>query len=84
MQVQFRAAWHAALMVAGRGDGLLEVWDLLDRSHEPILTMLVAGVALTGLAFSLPVRGPGSRASSQQLLAIGLGLLLVLDMAQVV
>jgi hypothetical protein len=31
---------------------VMQVWDLLDRSHEPSLTIAVSSCAVTSLAFS--------------------------------
>eukprot|EP00898_Chlorokybus_atmophyticus_P001929 jgi/Chlat1/2737/Chrsp182S02893 len=49
-------------------DGTLQVWDLLDRSHEPSMTTTVSSVALVSLSFP---RGPSSSTSGPQLLAVG-------------
>ena len=64
---------HVGLVFAGREDGALEVWDLLERSHEPILTAQPSAAGIASLAFS-----PGGAAASetsgrpmQQLLAVG-------------
>ena len=60
------------MVFAGREDGVLEVWDLLERSHEPILTAQPSAAGIASLAFS-----PASAASEssgrpvQQLLAVG-------------
>jgi hypothetical protein len=62
----------AGVLVAGRADGILEAWDLLDRTQEPVLVVTVATVALTSLSFSpaMPKSAAKSR-SQQQLLAVG-------------
>lgn len=55
-----------------RADGVLEVWDLLDRSNEPSMTAAPCTTPITYLAFSpagAPA-APGGR-SVQQLLAVG-------------
>ena len=48
----------------GRTDGYLEVWDLMDRSHEPIMKQNVSSSALTALE-------PLSLTKELMLLAIG-------------
>ena len=57
-------AWsptRPAVLLLGREDGQLDVWDLLDRSHEPSETAEVAVPrALTTLAFH-PSVGPGGQ-----------------------
>ena len=62
----------AGVLYLGRADGVLEVWDLLDRSHEPSMTANPTSSAITSLSFSpagAPA-APGGRAV-QQLLAVG-------------
>ena len=62
----------AGVLYLGRADGVLEVWDLLDRSHEPSMTANPTSSAITSLSFS-PAGAPaatGGRAV-QQLLAVG-------------
>ncbi|KAK9820498.1 hypothetical protein WJX72_010908 [[Myrmecia] bisecta] len=71
------------VVFVGRADGVLEVWDLLDRSHEASMTAAPTSTAITSLAFS-PAGAPataGTRAV-QQLLAIGdsLGVLHIMDL----
>ena len=56
-----------------RVDGILEVWDMVDRTHEPVASMALCAVAITTLAFnpvSATVAGPTSR-PAPQLLAAG-------------
>lgn len=65
---------HTGVVYMARTDGLLEVWDMVDRTHEPVASMSVCAVALTTLAFnpvSATVPGPHSR-PAPQLLAAGL------------
>jgi hypothetical protein len=65
-------ALAAGVIYAARADGVLEVWDLLDRSHEPSMTVAPCTTPITYLAFS-PAGAPpaaGGR-SVQQLLAVG-------------
>lgn len=60
------------MIYVARADGVLEVWDLLDRSHEPSMTAAPCTTPITYLSFS-PAGAPavsGGR-SVQQLLAIG-------------
>ena len=40
------------VLFVARADGLLEAWDLLDRSHEPSMVATVASSAVTSLEFS--------------------------------
>ncbi|KAK9798169.1 hypothetical protein WJX73_004849 [Symbiochloris irregularis] len=42
------------VLFMARGDGVLEAWDLIDRTHAPAVTMHLAAVALTFLAFNSP------------------------------
>ena len=48
-----------------RGDGVLEAWDLMDRTHAPAVTMNLSAVALTSLAFNYPSH-PLAAASAHQ------------------
>jgi len=60
-------------LFVGRADGLVEAWDLLERSHEPVLLSAASTAAVTALCFS-PAAPPDSAAkgrSPQQLLAVG-------------
>lgn len=50
-----------AVIFLGKSDGVLEVWDFLDQSHRPSLTLGVTACALTSIAFRPPV---GSAAAS--------------------
>ena len=62
----------AGVLFAGRDDGVLEVWDLLDRSHEPVLIATPSAAAITSLAFSPSSTSSGSSARPvRQLLALG-------------
>ena len=60
------------MLFVGREDGVLEVWDLLDRSHEPVLVSTPSAAAITSLAFS-PASTPSAPSTRpvQQLLAVG-------------
>ena len=59
------------VLFAGRADGVLEAWDLLDRSHEPVLVTAACTAAVTSLAFSLPPLPHAKGPPTQQLLAVG-------------
>lgn len=61
----------AGVLFAGRADGMLEAWDLLDRSHEPVLVTTASTAAVTSLAFSVPPPAGAKGRSMQQLLAVG-------------
>jgi hypothetical protein len=50
--------------------GGVEVWDLLDRSHVPVLRTAAASSALSSLSLAM-VALPGSGAAALQLLAVG-------------
>ena len=61
----------AGVLFAGRADGMLEAWDLVERSHEPVLICTASTTALTSLAFS-PAPPPAAKSrAAQQLLAAG-------------
>lgn len=65
---------YAGVLFVGREDGVLEVWDLLDRSHEPVLMATPSAAAITSLAFSPSSTSSGSSARPvRQLLALGAG-----------
>lgn len=56
----------AGVVLLGRLDGKLELWDLLDRTHAPVVVAPVSPAAIKALAFS---PGPGAeagRSSSHQ------------------
>ena len=55
------------VMITGRSDGRIDVWDLMDRSHEPSLEHNVAPVAVTSMEFWSDPSG------NLQLLAVGDG-----------
>lgn len=69
---QHRQRACAGVMYVARADGVLEVWDLLDRSHEPSMTAAPCTTPITYLAFS-PAGAPAASGgrSVQQLLAVG-------------
>ena len=55
----------------GRADGRLEVWDLVDRTHQPAVVAPVAPCALTSLSVSPQPASSSSRAPQAQLVAVG-------------
>ncbi|CAG9576770.1 conserved hypothetical protein [Leishmania major strain Friedlin] len=64
------AAWSPArpgLIIIGTGNGMVEVWDLLDRNPEPMLTHHLVQDAITSIAFQ-PLPHRVTRRYSQQLL----------------
>jgi len=64
------------VVVIGKSDGSLDVWDLVDRSHEPNMSVNVSSAAVTSIEFGKPDK------SGRQLLAVGddLGALHILEM----
>ena len=59
-------AWspsRAAVLFIGRTDGLMDIWDLLDRSHEPSMTIPVSPTSITSMEFLIK--------GNSQLLAVG-------------
>ncbi|KAG5475921.1 hypothetical protein CUR178_03635 [Leishmania enriettii] len=64
------AAWSPArpgLIIIGTGNGMVEVWDLLDRNPEPMLTHHLVQDAITSIAFQ-PLPHRVTRRYTQQLL----------------
>ncbi|KAK7195311.1 WD domain, G-beta repeat [Novymonas esmeraldas] len=64
------AAWSPArpgLILIGTGDGMVEVWDLLDRNPEPMLTHHLVQDAITAISFQ-PLPHRITRRYTQQLL----------------
>ena len=59
------------LMFIGRGDGMLEVWDMMDRSHEPSLLAQASSETVLSMRFWSPSQGQTSTAPAPGLLAIG-------------
>jgi len=60
-------AWsptRPGLLFIGRQDGGIDVWDFLDRSHEPSMSVNIASAAITQMQFQ---QGAGG----QQLVAVG-------------
>jgi len=57
---------RAGVLFVGRSDGNVDVWDFLDKSHEPFLTQNITGASIK----SMEVRSTSKR---QQLLAVGDG-----------
>ncbi|XQJ28131.1 WD domain, G-beta repeat, putative [Leishmania guyanensis] len=64
------AAWspgRPGLIIVGTGNGMVEVWDLLDRNPEPMLTHHLVQDAITSIAFQ-PLPHRVTRRYTQQLL----------------
>jgi dynein intermediate chain 3, axonemal len=58
------------VLVIGRSDGILDVWDLLDTSTKPTLTAQLFSSAIASLEFRSPQPGSGG-SGGKQLLAVG-------------
>lgn len=59
-------AWspsRPAVLFIGRADGGIDIWDLLDRSHEPSMSVNITSAAVTSMKFHV--------SASRQLLAVG-------------
>mmetsp|Transcript_15965 Transcript_15965/g.37684 ORF Transcript_15965/g.37684 Transcript_15965/m.37684 type:complete len:844 (+) Transcript_15965:19-2550(+) len=56
---------RAGVLVTGKGDGSVDVWDLLDRSDQPSMSVDIASSAITSLEFWSESK------THQQLLAVG-------------
>jgi len=59
-------AWsptRPAVLFIGRSDGMIDIWDLLDRSHEPSMTVAVTANEVTYIEFT--------SSANRQLLAVG-------------
>ena len=59
-------AWsptRPAVVFVGRADGSIDVWDLLDRSHEPSMSVAITSAAVTSIEFH--------SSATKQLLAVG-------------
>ena len=72
-QAEWVQGGRPGVVYLARVDGVLEVWDFLDRSHEPVSSMTVCAGAIASLSFnpaSATVAGPTSR-PAPQLLAAG-------------
>jgi len=59
----------AGVLYLARADGVLEVWDLLEASHQPTASIPVAAVGLTSLAVNLSALAGAP--SNRSLIAIG-------------
>lgn len=65
---------RAGCLASGREDGIVEVWDLLDRCHEPVISCTISMAMVTSLCFSPPDEQPDNGAkpaSHKQYLAVG-------------
>ncbi|KAG9392304.1 WD domain G-beta repeat [Carpediemonas membranifera] len=47
-----------AVVIVSRVDGVVDLWDLLDRTHEPYISSPVAMSAITALSYAVKVRCP--------------------------
>jgi hypothetical protein len=59
----------AGVIYLARADGVMEVWDMLEASHQATATIPVAAVGLTSVAVNLSALEDAS--SSKSLIAIG-------------
>eukprot|EP01064_Diplonema_japonicum_P012296 TRINITY_DN19775_c0_g1_i1.p1 TRINITY_DN19775_c0_g1~~TRINITY_DN19775_c0_g1_i1.p1 ORF type:complete len:736 (+),score=211.43 TRINITY_DN19775_c0_g1_i1:375-2582(+) len=61
-----------SVVFVGTADGNVQVWDLLDRSHEPILTQAVSQDSVTRMEFKPTQEGKRHQASERtEALAVG-------------
>lgn len=71
------AVWspgRPAMVFIGRGDGKIEVWDLLDRNNEPLLVHHMVQDAITTIAFKpLPTHVTSSNYIQQVAIGTNLG-----------
>jgi dynein intermediate chain 3, axonemal len=70
------AAWSPArpgLVIIGIGNGMVELWDLLDRNPEPMLSHHLVQDSITSLAFQPLPHRVNSRYSQQILIGTNLG-----------
>ncbi|GLC44506.1 hypothetical protein PLESTB_000065900 [Pleodorina starrii] len=69
------AVWsptRPAVLYLADQSGSLEVWDLLDRSHEPSIRVTLAATPIMSLAFNpMPAAASAAQQAAQQLLAVG-------------
>jgi len=59
-------AWspsRPAVLFIGRADGMIDIWDLLDRSHEPSMTVAITPNMVTSMEFTA--------SANRQMLAVG-------------
>eukprot|EP00993_Chasmostoma_nieuportense_P003315 NODE_403_length_2289_cov_30.233580_g374_i0.p1 GENE.NODE_403_length_2289_cov_30.233580_g374_i0~~NODE_403_length_2289_cov_30.233580_g374_i0.p1 ORF type:complete len:744 (-),score=256.09 NODE_403_length_2289_cov_30.233580_g374_i0:56-2224(-) len=59
-----------SIVFMGTEDGYLQIWDLLDRSHEPTISQSAAQCAITAFAFK-PHEARHRHAANHQQLAVG-------------
>jgi len=52
-----------AVIFIGKADGNVDIWDLIDRSHEPSMTVNITAAAITSMQFQSSM--------NRQLLAVG-------------
>jgi dynein intermediate chain 3, axonemal len=63
-----------AVVCVGRANGQVEIWDLLDRSHEPFMSHPASVTRITDLVYHRRVRVPaqdGRRVNVRDMLAVG-------------
>ena len=61
-----------SVVFIGTSDGNVQVWDLLDRSHEPILTQVISQDAVTCMQFKPTQEGKKHQANERtEALAVG-------------
>ncbi|PNW72384.1 hypothetical protein CHLRE_16g674515v5 [Chlamydomonas reinhardtii] len=69
------ACWsptRPAVLYLADQSGSLEVWDLLDRSHEPSIRVTLAATPIMSLSFNpMPTSASAAQQAAQQLLAVG-------------
>ena len=57
-------ASSAGVVLLGRLDGKVEIWDLLDRVHMPVVVAAITPAAILSLAFSPGPSGTAAGRSS--------------------
>ncbi|KXZ55747.1 hypothetical protein GPECTOR_2g1297 [Gonium pectorale] len=75
--------YYTAVLYLADQSGSLEVWDLLDRSHEPSIRVTLAATSIMSLAFNpMPAAASTAQQAAQQLLAVGdaTGVLRILEL----
>lgn len=71
----------AGVVLLGRTDGRLETWNLLDRTHAPVVVAPVTPSAILAVAFSPGPTGAASRSSTHHVSLQLLGRSLPLSLA---
>lgn len=62
---------RASVVFIGTHDGFIQVWDLLDRSHEPVLVHALIQDAITTIEFKPAADRAGRAARDSQLVVLG-------------